>query len=105
MKLDLDAIRKQVWARGVGGERDGNTLVLYLCYEHYLMGDAKGDGVHHHWVLPAKEGCACIVCQHAALLHEVERLQAENKKMLAELQRFYERDLRDFTREAREDTP
>lgn len=41
-----------------------DSLTMYLCMAHYLMGacDSDPDKGHRHWVLPPKDGKACIIC-------------------------------------------
>ena len=71
-------MNKQItWARFPADDE----LTMYLCMEHYAMGrkhaTISGECGHEHWVLPPKEGCACIICHVAKLEAELARLEEE----------------------------
>ncbi len=63
---------KQItWARFPADDE----LTMFLCMKHYLMGlrDKDPDKGHRHWVLPPKDGCACIICRVAELEAELAK--------------------------------
>ena len=82
--------KQTTWARFPGDDE----LTMYLCMEHYVMGraDKNPDRGHRHWVLPPRDGCACIICRVAELEAELAKVKAQRdaaKKWIRRCQAIY----------------